>query len=154
LTKKDDVVYIVYSPISGLKEDNMALREIIRETRTSAAVISISGMYGRILLFKRTYEVMRDKMGQDFGYVRLFVDDKVKGKFWMKPSLDGGVPIRLTGKNRILSAVPLLAALGWKRTDTVRLPVVWDVRHKAYAVDVKARMIEKPEKTDAAPEEC
>lgn len=129
----------------------MALREIIRETRTSAAVISISGMYGRILLFKRTYEVMRDNLGEDFGYVRLFVDDKVKGKFWMKPSLDGGVPIRLTGKNRILSAVPLLAALGWKRTETVRIPVVWDARHKAYAVDLRTVMKEKPQRGPEEP---
>jgi hypothetical protein len=124
----------------------MALREIIRETRTSAAVISISGMYGRILLFRRTYEIMRDNVGQDFGYVRLFVDDKVHGKFWMKPSLDGGVPIRLTGKNRILSVVPLLDALGWKRNDTVRVPVIWDARHKAYAVDLRTVMKEKPQR--------
>jgi hypothetical protein len=122
----------------------MALREIVRETRTSAAVISISGMYGRILLFKRTYEVMKEQIGKDFEYIRLFVDDKVEGKFWMKPSMDGGVPIRRTGTNRILSVVPLLDTLRWKRTDTVRLPVVWDARHKAYAVDLKTAMNEKP----------
>jgi hypothetical protein len=122
----------------------MALREIVRETRTSAAVISISGLYGRILLFKRTYEVMKEQVGNDFEYIRLFVDDKVEGKFWMKPSMDGGVPIRRTGMNRILSVVPLLDTLGWKRTDTVRLPVVWDARHKAYAVDLKTAMNEKP----------
>jgi hypothetical protein len=121
----------------------MALREIIRETRTSATVISISGLYGRILLFKRTYEFMKEQMGKDFEYIRLFVDDKVEAKFWMKPSIDVGVPIRRTGTNRILSVAPLLDTLGWKRTDTVRVPVVWDGRHKAFAVDLKAAINEK-----------
>jgi hypothetical protein len=131
----------------------MALREIIRETRTSAAVISISGLYGRILIFKRTYEVMKDQMGRDFGYMRLFVDDNAGGKFWMKPSTDGGVPVRITGKNRILSVIPLLDALGWKRHDTVRLPVVWDARHKAYRVEVKEAVTKKSEKQQPAQEQ-
>ena len=88
-------------------------------------------------------------MGKDFDYVRVFVDDKVKGKFWMRPSLDGGVPIRITGKNRILSVIPLLDALGWKRKDTVRLPVVWDARHKAYLVELKTAMAQEPQPSPA-----
>ena len=126
----------------------MALREIVRETRTSTAVISISGLYGRILLFKRTYEVMRDQVGQDFGYIRLLIDDKIKGKFWMRPDTDGGIPIRITGKNRILSVVPLLGTLGWKRSDTVRLPVVWDGKNRAFVVDIRAAMAEKRAKPE------
>jgi hypothetical protein len=123
----------------------LALKEIIRQTRTNAAVISISGMYGRILLFKHTYDVMKDRVGEDFGYIRFYIDDKIDGKVWMRPSLDGGVPIRITGKNRILSVIPLLDAVGWKRNDTVRVPVVWDARNKAYLADLRNIPKEKPE---------
>ena len=121
----------------------MALREIGKARRQSEEYISISGKYSRLLLFYKVYDMMKARNGKDFEFVRFFVDDKEPGCFWMRPADEGAIQIRLTGKNKILSIFGLLKALGWSREDTVRLPVTWDSKNKAFLVDCRQALKEQ-----------
>lgn len=123
----------------------MAFIEIGKARRQSEEYISIAGKYSRLTLFYKVYEKMKEKHGdKEFKFVRFFVDDKDQGKFWMKPADDGEIQIRIVGSgNRILSIFQLLQALGWTREDTVRLPVSYDNKRKAFVVDCRESLKEQ-----------
>jgi hypothetical protein len=80
---------------------------------------------------------MRDRLGDDFQFVQLLVDKRSKNRFWMRPSNEDGMPIGRTGKNKIVTVTPLLEALDWTMQETVRAPVSWDGKNKAFLVDLK-----------------
>ena len=128
--------YYIYA-VSQVVEDNMALILIRKRWRRDEEYISLSGAHRRILLFKRVYELMRERMGKDFEFVELYVDNRSKSRFWMRPSDKDGMPIGRTGKNKIVTVTPMLEALGWSRKETVRAPVTWDGKNKAFLVDLK-----------------
>lgn len=122
----------------------MALIEIGKARRQGEEFVSIAGKYSRLTLFEKAYNQLKDKFGKDFSHVRFFIDDKEKGRFWMRPSDDGEIQIRIVGRgNRILSVYQLLQALGWTRQDTVRLPITWDGKNKAFAVDCRDALKEQ-----------
>jgi hypothetical protein len=125
----------------------MALIEIRKTWRREEKYVSISGAHRRIVLFKRVYEMMRERMGQDFDYVKFFVDSKMKGKFWMRPDLEEGVHIRKSGSNRLLSVAPLLESLGWGWKETIRAPVTWDAKNNAFQADFYKGLKEQEEES-------
>ena len=115
----------------------MALILLRKGWRRGEDYISLSGAHRRILLFKRVYELMRERIGKDFEFVELLVDSKSKSKFWMRPNDKDGMPIGRTGKNKVVTITPLLDALDWTTKETVRAPVSWDGKNKAFMVDLK-----------------
>jgi hypothetical protein len=124
----------------------MALREIGRARRQREEYVSIAGKYKRLTIFQKTYEKMKEKAGvvEDVLRLRVFVDDKDRGKFWMKLDAEEGLQIRVVGKdNKIVSVYALLDDLGWKRVDTVRLPVLWDQKNRLFMVDCRESLKEQ-----------
>jgi hypothetical protein len=130
---------------------HMALRVVERKVVRREAFVSLSGKFARLLLFQAAYDMMKQKFGKEFSHIQFLVDDQQPEQFWMRPVRDGSpgaAPIRFTGPNRVLSVAPLLQELSWTQADTVRMPVKWDGKHKAWAVECGVLSLEATEPED------
>ncbi|MFH0851435.1 MAG: hypothetical protein V1876_01670 [Candidatus Peregrinibacteria bacterium] len=107
--------------------------------RKGESVVSISGKFSRILLYKEAYAEMKRCCGEDFEYVQFFSDRQEPDRFWIKPATKealGRARIVLNQANatRTISVAHLLKVLNWDLEQSVRCPMRWDEENSAAVV--------------------
>lgn len=125
----------------------MALRIVERKARKTKASVSISGKYNRLLIFQKSYALMKQKFGKDFQHVQFLVDDSRGGYFWIKPCSKtdaGATPINLTGNNRLCSVSALLGELEWEKQETIAFGIEYDTKNQAWVVNTNAPLALPP----------
>ena len=122
--------------------------------RTGDQLISMNPNLSRIVIYKKTLELMEKKARQDLKFVRLGVTDKRPKAFWIMPCAEGdegALKVHITGNTRMISAKSLFNKLeekGWynpkeknnPKEKTDQFPADWDEENKGIKVD----LAEKP----------
>lgn len=118
----------------------MALKLVAdpKHAHRGETVVSISPARKRLTLYKEAREMMKAACGDDFDYVRLYVDPDLPDRFWIMPAKredEGARKLDVSSPaTRTLSITLLLQELNWVPKKTVRLPVRWDKENGAAVV--------------------
>ncbi len=113
--------------------------------RTGDQLISMNSKMSRIVIYKKTLELIKEKTKHDPKFVRLGITDKHPNAFWIKPCAqgdEGALKVHVMGNTRMISAKSLFNILqekGWYRPEgkTDKFPVEWDKDNDAIKVDLK-----------------
>jgi len=113
--------------------------------RTGDQLISMNPKMGRIVIYKKTLNLIKEKTRQDPKFVRLGITDKHPKAFWIKPCAqgdEGALKVHVMGNTRMISAKSLFNTLeekGWYSPEgkTDQFPVEWDKDNEAIKVDLK-----------------
>jgi hypothetical protein len=108
-------------------------------------LISMNPNLGRIVLYQKTLDLIKEKTKQDLKFVRLGITDEHPYAFWIKPCSnddEGALKVHVMGNTRMVSAKQLFNKLkekGWYVSEgkTDQFPAEWDSSNEAVKIQLQ-----------------
>ena len=112
--------------------------------RTGDRLISMNHNLGRIVIYQKTLDLMKEKTKQDPSFVRIGITDIHPNAFWIIPCAEkdeGALKVHVMGNTKMISAKSLfhkLEELGWCNPmgKTDQFPADWDSDNQGIKVDL------------------
>jgi hypothetical protein len=111
-----------------------------RHLHKGETMVSLNIKLRRLVLYKSSLDLMKEKYGQEFDHVLIFFDSEVPNCFWLRPaSADEHGSRKLSPASqscRMLSISLLIGKLGLKGEETQKLPLEWDEKNSSAKITV------------------